>query len=54
MVTGAVWPHAQPPAATPAAHEADPSPASMRFDFTATLRRLLEGLLSGVLTRATQ
>ncbi|MGW3657356.1 hypothetical protein ACWD6R_17385 [Streptomyces sp. NPDC005151] len=54
MVTGAVWTHAQPSAAMPAACEADPSPASMRLDFTATLRQLLEVLLTGVLTRASQ
>ncbi|MFE2090505.1 hypothetical protein [Streptomyces sp. NPDC057582] len=54
MVTGAVRPHAQPSAATPAAHETDPSPASTRLDFTATLRQLLEGLLTGALTRASQ
>ncbi|WP_189132697.1 TetR/AcrR family transcriptional regulator [Wenjunlia tyrosinilytica] len=51
MVTGAVWSHAQPSAAMLAAYEADASLASLRLDFTATLRQLLGTLLAGLLTR---
>ena len=49
--TGAVWTHAQPSAAMLAAYEADPSLASMRLDFTATLRETLQVLLTGLLAR---
>jgi hypothetical protein len=34
-----------------AAYEADPALASMRLDFTATLREVLEVLISGPLAR---
>jgi AcrR family transcriptional regulator len=51
MATGAVWTHAQPSAAMLAAYEADPSLASMRLDFTATLREIFEVLLTGLLAR---
>ncbi|WNI14852.1 TetR/AcrR family transcriptional regulator [Actinacidiphila sp. ITFR-21] len=51
MTTGAVWTHAQPSAGMLAAYEADPALASMRLDFTATLRQLLEIVLSGLLAR---
>jgi AcrR family transcriptional regulator len=51
MVTGALWPHAQPSAAMLAAYEADPALASMRLDFTATLRDVLEVLIAGLLAR---
>ncbi|MET8325965.1 TetR family transcriptional regulator [Streptomyces sp. NPDC005181] len=52
MVTGAVWTHSQPSAAMLAAYEADPALAAMRLDFTATLREVLEVLLTGVRARA--
>jgi AcrR family transcriptional regulator len=51
MVTGAVWPHAQPSAAMLAAYQADPALAAMRVDFTATLREVLEVLIAGLLAR---
>lgn len=51
MATGAVWTHAQPSAAMLAAYEADPSLASMRLDFTSTLREIFEVLLTGLLAR---
>jgi AcrR family transcriptional regulator len=51
LVTGAVWTHARPAAAMLAAYEADPSLASMRFDFTTTLRETLEVLITGLLAR---
>lgn len=51
LVTGAVWTHARPAAAMLAAYEADPSLASMRLDFTTTLRETLEVLISGLLAR---
>ncbi|MET7621520.1 TetR family transcriptional regulator [Streptomyces sp. NPDC005408] len=54
MVTGAIWTHAQPSAAMLAAYEADPSLASMRLDFTSTLREVLEVLLSGLLARVSR
>lgn len=51
LVTGAVWTHARPAAAMLAAYQADPSLASMRFDFTTTLRETLEILITGLLAR---
>jgi hypothetical protein len=54
MVTGAVWTHAQPAAAMLAAYEADPSLSSMRLDFTATLREVLEVLITGLLARSSR
>jgi AcrR family transcriptional regulator len=51
LVTSAVWTHARPAAAMLAAYEADPSLASMRFDFTTTLRETLEVLTTGLLAR---
>jgi AcrR family transcriptional regulator len=53
MVAGAVWTSTQPSAAMLAAYEADPALASMRLDFTATLREVLEVLISGLLARST-
>ena len=50
--TGALWPQCQPSAAMLAAYEADPSLAVLRLDFAATLREMLETLVSGVLARA--
>jgi hypothetical protein len=35
-----------------AAYEADPALASMRLDFTATLREVLEVLIAGLLARS--
>jgi AcrR family transcriptional regulator len=52
MVAGAVWTNTQPSAAMLAAYEADPALASMRLDFTATLREVLEVLISGLLARS--
>jgi AcrR family transcriptional regulator len=52
MVTGAVWPHAQPSAAMLVAYEADPALAAMRVDFTATVREVLEVLIAGLLARS--
>jgi AcrR family transcriptional regulator len=52
MVTGAVWSYAQPSAAMLAAYQADPALASMRLDFTATLREVLEVLIAGLLARS--
>ena len=54
MVTGAVWPYAQPSAAMLAAYQADPALASMRLDFTATLREVLEVLVAGLLARSSR
>jgi AcrR family transcriptional regulator len=51
MVTGAVWSASCPAAAMLAAYEADPSLASMRLDFTTTLREMLEVLTAGLLAR---
>jgi AcrR family transcriptional regulator len=51
MVTGAVWSNAQPSPAMLTAYETDPALASMRLDFTATLREVLELLISGFLAR---
>jgi AcrR family transcriptional regulator len=52
MVTGAVWPHAQPSAAMLAAYQADPALAAMRLDFAATVREVLEVLIAGLLARS--
>ena len=52
MVTGAIWPSAQPSAAMLLAYESDPALAALRLDFTATLREVLEVLLTGLLARA--
>jgi len=54
MVTGAVWTHAHPSAAMLAAYEADPDLASMRLDFTDTLRQVLEVLIAGLLARSSR
>jgi len=54
MVAGAVWTHAQPSAAMLAAYAADPALAIMRIEFTATLRAVLEVLISGLLARGKQ
>jgi AcrR family transcriptional regulator len=54
MVTGAVWTHAKPSAAMLAAYEADPELASMRLDFLATLRQVLEVLIAGLLARSSR
>lgn len=51
LVTGAVWTHARPSAAMLAAYEADPELAAMRFDFTTTLREILQVLITGLLAR---
>jgi AcrR family transcriptional regulator len=52
MVAGAVWSHSQPSTAMLAAYETDPTLGVMRLDFTATLRDVLEVLISGLLCRA--
>ncbi|MGW8574210.1 TetR family transcriptional regulator [Streptomyces niveus] len=52
MTTGAVWTHAQPSAAMLAVYDSDPALAAMRIDFAATLREVLEVVLSGLLARA--
>ena len=52
MLTGAVWPNAQPSAAMLTAYETDPALASMRLDFTTTLREVIEMLIAGLLARA--
>lgn len=54
MVTGALWPHAQPSAAMLAAYQADPALAAMRLDFTATMREILEVLIAGLLARSSR
>ncbi len=51
LVTAALWPNTQPSAAMLAAYEADPALAALRLDFAATLREVLEVLLSGLLAR---
>src|SRR5215475_6304553 len=51
MVAGAVWTSTQPSAAMLAAYEAEPALASVRLDFTTTLR---EVLISGLLARRDQ
>ena len=52
MMTGAVWANTQPSPAMLAAYQADPALASMRLDFTATLREVLEVLTAGLLARS--
>jgi AcrR family transcriptional regulator len=54
MVTGSVWPNTQPSAAMLAAYESDPALASMRLDFTATLREVFEVLIAGLLARSSR
>jgi AcrR family transcriptional regulator len=54
MVAGALWPHAQPSAAMLAAYQADPALASMRIDFSATVREVLEVLIAGLLARSSR
>lgn len=54
MTTGAIWTHAQPSAAMLAVYDADPALAAMRIDFAATLREVLEVVLSGLLARASR
>lgn len=54
MVTGALWPHAQPSAAMLAAYQADQALAALRLDFTATMREVLEVLISGLLARSSR
>lgn len=51
LMTSAVWTHARPAAAMLAAYQADPSLATMRLDFTTTLRETLEVLITGLLAR---
>jgi len=51
MVAGALWANTQPSPALLAAYEADPALASLRLDFTATLRDVLEVLIAGLLAR---
>lgn len=52
MVTGAVWTHAHPSPGMLAAYEADPSLAALRLEFSATLRDMLQVVLSGLLARS--
>ena len=54
MVAGALWPHSQPSAAMLAAYEADPALAARRPDFAATVREVLEVLISGLLARSSR
>jgi AcrR family transcriptional regulator len=54
MMTGAIWANTQPSAAMLAAYQADPALASLRLDFTATLREVLEVLTAGLLARASR
>ena len=54
MMAGALWPHSQPSAAMLAAYEADPALAAMRPDFAATVREVLEVLISGLLARSSR
>jgi AcrR family transcriptional regulator len=51
MVAGAVWAHSQPSPAMLAAYDADPTLSALRLDFLATLREVLEVLISGLLAR---
>jgi AcrR family transcriptional regulator len=51
MTAGALWPHTQPSPAMQAAYQADPELATMRLDFAATQREVLEVLISGFLAR---
>jgi AcrR family transcriptional regulator len=52
MTAGALWSSTQPSAAMLTAYESDPALASLRLDFTATLREVLEVLISGLLARS--
>ncbi|HEX9515225.1 MAG TPA: TetR family transcriptional regulator [Streptosporangiaceae bacterium] len=52
MMTGAVWPNAEPSAAMLTAYETDLALASMRLDFTTTVREVIEMLIAGLLARA--
>jgi AcrR family transcriptional regulator len=54
MMTGAIWANTQPSAAMLAAYQADPALASLRLDFTATLREVLEVLTAGLLARSSR
>jgi Tetracyclin repressor-like, C-terminal domain len=54
MVISAVWPLTQPSPAMLAAYEADPALAAMRIDFTATVREVLEVLISGLMARSSR
>jgi AcrR family transcriptional regulator len=54
MVAGALWPHAQPSSAMLAAYQADPALASMRIDFSAAVREVLEVLIAGLLARSSR
>jgi AcrR family transcriptional regulator len=54
LVAGALWPHSQPSAAMLAAYQADPALAAMRPDFAATVREVLEVLISGLLARSSR
>ena len=54
MVTGAVWTHAKPSAAMLTAYESDPDLAALRLDLLATLREVLEVLISGLLVRSSR
>jgi len=54
LVAGALWPHSQPSAAMLAAYQADPARAAMRPDFAATVREVLEVLVSGLLARSSR
>jgi hypothetical protein len=51
MVTGAIWPSAQPSVAMLVAYESEPALAALWLDFTATLREVLEVLIAGLLAR---
>ena len=51
MMTGALWPHAQPSAAMLAAYQTDPDLAAARLDFTATIGEVLEVMSLGLLAR---
>ncbi|GAA2889893.1 TetR family transcriptional regulator [Pseudonocardia halophobica] len=52
LTTGALWAHSQPSAAMLAAYDSDPELATLRLDFTGTLRELLAVLLAGLAARA--
>jgi AcrR family transcriptional regulator len=54
LVAGALWPHSQPSAAILAAYQADPALAAMRPDFAATVREVVEVLISGLLARSSR
>jgi AcrR family transcriptional regulator len=52
MMTAALWPHAQPSAAMLAAYEADPALATLRLDFTSTVREVIQVMTAGLLARS--